>query len=248
MGSTYKFNLVSGVKCEIKELTGKHQEILTRQTRGESHADRLNQVLKSIVVRVGSVSNITEEFIENMLSEDRKHILVTARQFSMDFEDSFVFHYDYEHNGRKKTYEVEIPLEDGKFPIKPLDTLVEDYADITKEVSLELPKSGLKVKFSPLTGVGERMASNAKREDRNASLIYTIRKCMYFRDTEKGGVWMKLNPADLNFKDLKVLRDEIFKYEGKVDTEIIFNHPDTDEKINIDVVNTVDFFFPSGSI
>ena len=51
-GETHTFKLTSGVEAEVRELTGKHQRILTQIKKGQSHSDRLNLMLADVLVPV----------------------------------------------------------------------------------------------------------------------------------------------------------------------------------------------------
>lgn len=250
---TFKFKLVSGVEAEVTELTGKHQRILTQRLKGQTHSDRLNLLLADVLVRVGSFKAIDLDFVENMLSEDRRLALLMARQFTMDFEDKFKFTYEYEGmDGSTQTHDLEIPLkDDGTFPIHPMKIQFDEYADIERERFVTLPKSGIKVKYVLLDGKGERIGIQAKKDERSSHTILEMRRPQYEKEE---GVWLKLPLDDLGLKDIEALREDMKSAEGRVDTEIKFEHPDAENRepsekwVVVDVLGTVNFFFPSGTI
>lgn len=253
---TTKFTLISGVEAEVKALVGKHQKLLTQQTKGTKHSDRLNLMLADILVRVGSVTNITPEFIEGMLSEDRRQALIVCRQFTMDFQKEFVYSYKYKHEGETKTFDVKVDLkEDGTFPITQMPVQYSEYADIPMQVFMVLPKSKVEVRFNLLTGKGERIGANVKKDQRSSHTIMEMRNPVYKLVREgKEDTWMKLPLDKVGVTDLDALRVAMKEAEGKIDTEIQFEHPlwesgEADEQdVVVDVLNTVNFFFPSGII
>lgn len=256
----FKFTLPSGVSCEIKEMVGKHQRLLTQQKSNQTHNDRLNVMLADLIVSVGLNRAIDVEFVENMLTVDRKYALLMARQYAMDFEKVYTYVYTYEHNGQTYQYPVEVDLkEDGTFPFKPVKNQVNDYEMIQKEYEFTLPKSGALVKISPMTGKGEIMASKIKKKEASSHTLLKVRRLRYFApDVGKEGMWLEVPYDKLGLKDLQAIRTKIKDIEGDVDTKLTFEHPLVEQgvyasnspeaKVTVDVLNTVDFFFPSGSL
>ncbi len=268
---THTFTLPSGVECEVKELTGKHQRILTEQ-KSKKLGDNLNEVLVDTVVRVGTYSEITLEFIQGMLAADRKKVLVELRQFSFDYEPKFSFKYDYlgaDSQGReeKKSEDMEVDLsdkvsvdEDGKevrvsvFGVKPYATQYKEYAEVKKDITITLPKSGKKVMYRLLDGFGEQVGMNTKKADRSSHTPILMRHPREFIKTPGGETPIILNLDTLPIKDLEALRVSIKENEGQVDTEFRFEHPDAENKpteekqVVVDILGVLAFFFPSEAI
>lgn len=273
---THVDKLVSGVEFEVKELIGKHQRLLTSQDKGNSsskHAERLNDILASVVVRVGTETNIDKDFIKSLLACDKKKILTVVRQFTMEWEESFGLAYPYtDSEGKKQVYDCDITLEEGgKFPETKIHTAIQDpetlkmsyevlnvseYDKIEKEVTFVLPRSKKKVRFTMLDGKGEEIASTTSKSNRSSHTVIEMRRPVTFfkKDAKATETPMKLTLDSLAYKDIEFLRTVIKNCEGRVDTEIRFEHPDADNKsgddkdVVLDVVGTVAFFFPSGSI
>lgn len=263
---TYKFKLCSGLMCEITEMTGKHFRILTKKTKGETHSTRLNRMLADLIVQVGGVKVSAQnaearlEFVGELLANDRKHILVEARQFSMDFAPNFTFKYTYEFEGKEVEDTMVINLEKspkndlGHFPVTPnpkqFGTM---YTKKDKEIEVELPRSKKRVKYYMLDGNGENIGSRTK--DPTASVIFKMRRTQYFNpNAGKEGVWMSLDPETLGMKDWGFLFNKFKANEGSVDTEMRLIHPKADE-LGLEgenrylIVNLLDlegFFFPEG--
>jgi len=260
---THVFKLPSGVECEVKELMGKHQRMLTEHTN-KNLSENLNDVLVDIIVRVGSKKNIDREFVLSMLSADRKKILVEVRQFTMDFEPTFEFVYEYlDSNGKHQEEELSIDISEG-FPTKPLmvidndgvvEASYEEYDQIKREIELELPRSKDKIKFSLLDGKGERHAMTVAKSKRSSHTSIEMRNPRILKkSTKEGGddIWIQANLDTFSFKDISYLRATIKEVEGAVDTEVMIEHPDAenreDKEVTVDLVSVLAFFFPSEAI
>lgn len=262
--NTHVFKLTSGPECEVKSLIGKHQRLLTEKSKA-TDTDNLNKVLADVIVRIGSKSDINTDFVTSMTSSDRKKALVEVRQFTMDFEELFEFNYDYkDSNGTKQQYPLEVNLSDG-FPMKkltvikdgiPQDADYEEYDQIEKDIKLTLPKSGLNIVFSLLDGIGEQRGSKTSKNNRSSHTAILMRNPRELRVSEKSGeiIPIQLNLDNLPFKDIEYLRATIKEIEGAVDTEFMFEHPESETKplgqkdVVIDLISQMAFFFPSEAI
>lgn len=261
---THVFKLNSGVECEIKFLVGKHQRWLTEQD-GVDFSTKLNKVLADVIIRVGSKKDIDVDFVTNMLSVDRKKALVELRQFSLDFEIEFDFNYEYisEIENEKKVEPLTLDISSG-FNEVPLKVLIDsevveapykEYSDINTKQTITLPKSGKKVTFSLLNGVGEKIAMKTPKKERSSHTAIMMRRPTEEHIGGKGdSVQIQLNLDDLGLKDIEFLRASIKEAEGSIDTEYMFEHPEAELKpqeekeVVIDLINTMAFFFPSQAI
>lgn len=254
--NTHTFKLPSGVEMEVKEMTGKHQRILTEQ-KNKKLGENLEIMLADLVVRVGSKTDITPEFIRKMLSCDRKKALTEVRQFSNDFDPKFEFAYEYEADGRKLKHDLSIDLVEG-FPFKPvlvsneLGELIpahySEYSEIEKYRFITLPKSGKKVRYNLLDGDGETLGMHTNEKDRSS---HTPLKMCYpceMIKTDKDETPVSLDLDRLAIKDIEFLRKAIKTVNGQVDTEIMFYVPEKPNPVTIDVLGVMAFFFPSEAI
>lgn len=264
MSNTHVFRLPTGVECEVKELTGKHQRILTEQ-KNKKMGENLNELLADVIVRVGSKKNIDLNFVKTLLACDRKKILCEVRQFTMDFDPVFKFTYDYVSvaDNAKKQHELEIDLSEN-FPAKPLMVEGEDgklkiadyeeYDEIERKVVFKLPKSGKEITWSLLDGAGEAIGMNTAKADRSSHTAIKMRNPVEMVKTENDTVPVQLNLDNLGLKDIEALRGNIKSIEGNVDTEIFFTHPEAELKpknekdVIVDVLSVLAFFFPSEAI
>lgn len=255
--NTHKFTLPSGVSCEVKELTGKHQRILTEQ-KSKKIGENLNEVLVDVIVSVGTKLDIDLEFVQKMLSADKKKILVEVRQFSNDNDPLFKFNYEYlGTNAKGEEEKMSEPMEvnlEGGFPAKQYHKQWTEYADIERDVTITLPKSGQVVKFRMLDGEGESVGAATKKAERSTHTALEMRFPRFMQKTSADTIPVKLNLDTLAIKDIEYLRAQIKEKEGQVDTEIMIKHPEADNKpmnekeIIIDVVGVLAFFFPSEAI
>lgn len=264
--STHIFKLPSGVECEVTYMVGKHQRLLTENSSSNS-TDNLNKVLADVIIRVGSLKKIDEDFVLGMLAADRKKALVEVRQFTMDFEPTFQFNYDYKDSeGNKLQHELEVDLSEG-FKSKNLMVIndqtgdieeapYKEYSEIKKEINLTLPKSGTNIVFSLLDGKGEQRGANTPKKQRSSHTAIMMRNPRELRKSEKNDnvVPIQLNLDRLPIKDIEFLRATIKEMEGSVDTEFMFEHPESDTKplgekdVVIDLISQMAFFFPSEAI
>ena len=262
MSNTHKFRLPTGIECEVKELTGKHQRILTEQ-KNKKMGENLNELLADVIVRIGTNTKIDLQFVKQLLACDRKKILCEVRQFTMDFDPIFKFTYDYtDANNAKQKHELEIDLTEN-FPARPLmiekgDDLVaaeyNEYDEINRKVTLVLPKSGKTIVWTLLDGNGEGIGMATAKADRSSHTAIKMRNPVEMVKTEKDVVPIQVNLDNLGLKDIEALRKNIKDIEGVVDTEISFVHPEAEMKpqaeknVVIDVLSVLAFFFPSEAI
>lgn len=263
---THVFKLTSGVECEVKEFTGKHQRLLTEKKGKKTFSDKLNEVLADVLVRVGSNRNITVGFVEEMLSSDRRKALVETRQFTMDDEPVFEFNYEYvDSDGNKQSLPQEVDLSEG-FPSTPLQVIdgdtvkdadYKEYDEIVKLIEFVLPRSGKKCRITLLDGKGEKVAEAFKKSQLSSHTPIKMRNAQVFQESKepgKDGVWIQADLDKMGWKDLKYIRSTIKEMEGSVDTEIQFEHPEAEDKedkdkfVIVDLLSEMSFFFPSGAI
>lgn len=256
---THTFKLPSGVECEVKEFTGKHQRIMTEQTK-DTYQDKLSKLLASVLVRVGSNTNVTEDFVKTtMLTCDRNAALVNARQFSLDFEEEFVFMHTYKDAGKKIEVEISEKIPKGNFPQHPVKKLDEEnklvpanykeYSEVVKDIFIVLPRSNKKVRFTMLDGSGEKIGMSVAKNKRSSHTHLKMRNPVYFTEgKDNKEIPVSLDLDSLSIKDIEFLRSKIKEFEGRVDTEILFEDPNTGQDKILDVVSSMAFFFPSEAI
>ena len=266
MANTHTFKLTSGIECEVRELTGKHQRILTEQ-KNKKMGENLNEVIVDILVRVGTKqgSSINIPFVKSLLAADRKTILTQCRQFTMDFDPVFKFNYAYTTLAQAKgNHELEIDLSDN-FPCKPLmkldketgemsEAAYTEVEEIERHVFTVLPRSQKKIRWTLLDGVGEERGLATDKASRSSHTALQMRNPVELVAGEHDDIPVQLDLDKTSIKDIEFLRSQIKAVEGSVDTEISFAHPEADTKpknekeVIIDVLSVLAFFFPSEAI
>lgn len=262
--STHTFQLPSGPECEVKPLLAKHQRIITEQSK-EGVTSNLDKVLVDTIVRIGSETNITEDFIQSLLAVDRKMILIELRQFSLGFPKMFEFNFEYkDQDGAKIVHPFDVDISEG-FNVQPLripdgqggvlERPYKEYSELVKTVDLILPDSKKKVQFTMLDGKGEQIGANTKRKDRSSHTPIQMRRPKYEGETKSGNpIMINLDLDNLTLNDIEYLRKSIKEVEGTVDTEFMFEHPEAEYKgpnekdVVVDLITQVAFFFPSQAI
>lgn len=250
--NTKEFTLPSGVKATIKELTGKHQRMLTEQ-KHKNFGENLNDVLADILVKVGDITIFDIEFVKAMLSEDRRWCLVQARLLSID-EPEFVFNWEYlDGQSEKQVKEVDVELTEESFNMKPYAVQAPTYSEIVKDVTITLPSSGKKCVFKMLDGFGEEKGQITKKAERSSHTPLIMRNIRIeeIRDG-KAPLLIQANLDNMSLRDIEYLRKQIKATEGKVDTEIMFEHPEAETQsqktVVVDLLSVKAFFFPSEAI
>lgn len=267
--ATLKFKLISGISCEAKELTGKEQRLLTEQKERKDNTDNILEMLESVIIRVGSNTQINKDFVKNMLSGDRKKVLTAVRKFSMretEQEEKFVFNYKYTDKDKNKaTHELEVDLTND-FPEKEYKLVGEDgkageimsfeeYDQVPKEYSTVLPRTKKLVRLKYLTGHGESVGASIKKNDRSSHTSIIMRSPKEVTTAQNGeDLLLVLNLDTLPMVDVEHLRKLIKDVEGDIDTVVEFEHPEAESKlpnekmVRVNLLEQTAFFFPSEAI
>ncbi len=252
---THKFKLLSGVDCEISKFVGKHQRLFT-QKEFEKDSKGANMALADIIVKLGTKTNITEEDVSRMLSQDRKQILIQGRIFSLKRNKTFKFDYKYENEaGKMVTESMEMDVDAEDFETKPYSKQFESYEDIWKLLktgkwsSITLEDCGKEVFFIPTDGLAENRLNTIPKKKRSSHSLINAHKPLYWESTDgKEGTLINLDLDKLSLDDIEDLRVAIKKEEGKQETRAIFESPETNQDEEVDVLTIPAFFFPSNAM
>lgn len=246
---THKFTLPSGVECEVREMMVKHQSILSKglgSQGGKSYARRMSEILADVLVKVGDVENVTEDFAHKMLKADRDYAIIQARQFSLDFPEEFTFTYKFNSkDGSEAEEEFTLDLTEG-FPVQPYGFgTVKSYDEIEehREVHIALDDNQYKdVTFELADGrYGER-EEKVKRSNYDVNTPLRLRNPKVHESEDKT---FKLLVDKLTMRQGAKLRDKVLESEGRVDTEMQLTNPLTGENVIINVLVQSAFFYPS---
>ncbi len=263
MARELSFVLPSGVEMVVRSLRGSEQETIT--TQGVDMNDAFNQMLADCTIRLGDNNNVNRNDIERMLVNDRVYSLVKLRQFSLNFQDTFEFSYEWpvREDGVKETTEHEIAFNQESFPVIPYlwmkDNVVNgEFVKMYESYSEMIEANGTHsfedcdgnvVTFSLLTGATEKQFSNVAKKLQNANLPLRMRSPKYIMVGKDGNkVPFTWDPSKADILDTEKFRKKIKEIEGSVDTMLTIEHPTRKEQVRVNLIATVDFFFPSQAI
>lgn len=127
----------SGVEFSVRNLKGKDQRILTKQ-KEDSESSRFNKMLAGCLLTLGdkSGSQITEELVKSMLSNDRKFVLITLRQHSLDYQKEFKFNFEWPLQKGAKDKDLQsyvVNFDSKNFPVVPYKWMREELAQRKKD-------------------------------------------------------------------------------------------------------------------
>ena len=243
----------SGVEVEYGPILGKHERLLTTNNGKEPFSTRLNKMLSHTIVRVGSNRNIDADFVANMFSTDRNFCLVSIRQFTMGDEDTFTYPFEYENaEGKEVSEDIEIPLVDGMFPVTAMKLQFAEYPEKAVFYYVQLPHAKIEVQLQLKTGKDEARAAAMDRKKVSTLTAIELSRPQY--KNPKSDTYLRLPLDQLSMRDLNELRKAIMEQEGKVDTTIKFEHPlysqglSDQQYVQVNVINSANFFFPQGSL
>lgn len=253
---THIFPLNSGPECEITELTGNEQKLLTEQ-KSKKIGDALDEVLLAIVKRIGTRTSFDMPFFQKMISPDKKVILENLRGFSTDWDPKFVFKFEYEGSDGKPA-EIEMDLDVSErfaqlppkvynpdknngtddngndLPLGGFDAIcVQEYSemDAYREYEIVLNRTNKRVRLTLLDGNGERIGAMTKRDNRSTHTPIIMRNPREITKTASGNeLPLVLNLDKLPFLDIEQIRVAIKAREGQVDSEFKFLHPNEESR------------------
>lgn len=190
----------------------------------------------------------------------------------------FTFDYEKEVNGKKTKVSEEMVMELGEgFPVKPvkkfdrskveaIKTLTDcrnmlktefeplecsEYSEVVENSIMEFtqPKSGYKTRMSMRNVKSTAIVASIKRKDMDANISILCANPQI--QLEDGGHWIQFDMRkiqDAHALDLEVMRFILRAFEGSVDTELEFEHPETGKPQVTDLISQLPFFFPSGGL
>lgn len=222
----YPLTLPSGLPCEVREMTGIEEEILTNPRLMRS-GDGLNQVLRNCLVRLGEQEEVTLQDVLDLLAGDRLYLLVKLRQVSLG--DEVTLALTCPNPSCRATSRATVNLEDLPVTAYPSE----------RAFSCTLPGSGQTVSFVHLDG---------HKEQRLAALPdATITQAMLIRLTAiDGQAPTKKTLTEMSLKDRQALRQAMLAKDGGIDTTVdtICEHCGTPMRARIE--GAPDFLFRGG--
>lgn len=128
----------SGVSFKVRALKGKDQETLTTVDQDNSSTSSIDKVLANCLISIGNKGDaeITPKVVGGLLSNDRKFILVTLRQHTLNYKELFEFKYEWPIDSGKKDKDVQefsVNFTSDNFPIKPYWWIKEKIEETLKD-------------------------------------------------------------------------------------------------------------------
>lgn len=271
MPREHTFTLPSGVTCTVRNFIGSDYDILTHPGY-QKKGTQFMHLAKACTLQVGNTKNPTEEFITNMLSNDRKMLLLEARQHTMHHQKTFKFNYEWPmENNRKDLQQYEVEFTPQSFPFTPyqwvretmedngehgekLDPLsyafpvmYEDYGGMLDEQEERFTMiEDEKVYWKILNGRSEKVNMDKARKNPSPNLMITMRDPHYKRQLENNPVNVPFDINNCDVFSLERLRGDIIDAEGEINTYLVIRNNDNDSRqVRVDLLTTDSFFFPS---
>lgn len=194
------FELPSGTKVELREMTGAEEELLTNQ-RLIRTGEAVNQVLKNCIVRLGDNEAPAIGDILDLLSGDRLFILVKLRQISLGDEVELELSCTSPACGA--TNPVAIAIDD-------LETT--PYGK-DREFTFVLPGSERTVRFGYLDGHKEKRLAALKEPSISAGMLIRL------IDIDGAAPSRKLM-NEMTLGDRSALRQEMVRVDAGIDTTV----------------------------
>ena len=217
----YPYTLPSGRQCELREMTGVDEDLLTN-TRLIKSGDVLNQVMRNCLVSLDGKSEVALTDVLDLLAGDRHFIVVKLRQISLG-DDLTV---SLPCAKCKWTSQVLVNLED--LPVTPYPP--------EREFTTVLPGSGQTVRFVPLDGHMEKRL--AVMPDANITTVMLIR----IREID-GAPPTKKQLAEMSRKDRTALRAAMAAVDGDIDTVITTTCEQCGEPVQARLEGEKDFLY-----
>jgi hypothetical protein len=238
----YNFTLPNGIeiegklfnKVQLDELTGKQQNYLIN-TKYKTPLDHLEPLLSDLILKIQTEDGqeLTApklHIIKDLLSlDDLTFILVKLREIT--FGEQFFFNKaECPHCKSKQAKDVVVFLD----KLEIIESKKKPQED------LKLPKSGLQIKYKPLTlGV---LKSYAGDQDRLLNSAFTATMSMILAQLGDKTTVTEKDVEPLKAKDISFIEDNAPTY-NKLDTEIVHECTECGKDFNLDMgVLSSDFF------
>jgi hypothetical protein len=218
----YPYTLPSGLACELREMTGAEEELLTNARLIKS-GDAYNQVMRNCLVSLGGKTEVTLTDVLDLLAGDRNVILVRLRQISLGDELTVSLTCPK----CKWTSQVLVNLED--LPVTPYPP--------EREFTTILPGSGQTVRFVPMDGHMQKRLMVMQETNTTFALLIRIRDIDGAPPTKKLLVEMSMH-------DRNALRAAIAATDGDIDTVISTTCEACGTTLQTPLTGEKDFFYP----
>lgn len=266
--------LPSGVGFTARAFIGADMELLSTSV-ADKGALAFNKLIEDCVISIGTDRDITSSKIDNLLSNDRKYLLLFLRQFSLNFKEKFEFTHEWPvtEDGQQKDVtphsviiksfytkpyiwvqkEIEELKEKGEefeYEFPEMYQSYKEVLDLNLEQKIILEATGAEFFWEILTGNQENLFANVGKKQRHINLPIQMRKPRVLLKGKKGNKdqLTMYNTSKGDWMDLEQIRKEIRDKEGIIDTSLSIKHPTLEKVAQIDLIGTLAFFVPSQAI
>jgi len=194
----YLFTLPSGLDCELREMTGVEEELLTNERLLKS-GDAVNMVLRNCLLRLGEQTSLTMEHILGLLSGDRLFLLVKLRQVSLG--DEVTVALTCPNRVCRNSEQLVVNLEE--LPVIPYPA--------EREFLFPLPATGQVVKFGFLDGRKEKRLNAIRDVDLSHAMLIRILTIDEQPPSKK-------TLAEMSISDRQALREAMVAVDCGIDT------------------------------
>jgi hypothetical protein len=221
----YPFVLPSGVACELREMTGAEEDILTN-ARLMRQGDGINQILRNCLVLLGETTEVTMTDVLDMLAGDRLFLLIKLRQVSLGDEVRVTMPC----TNPSCLYENQacINLEDLEVTPYPSE----------RECTTTLHGSHTVVVFGPLTGHHEKRLAAIQDPNLTQAMLMRI-------ITVNGQPPTKHTLTAMSLGDRQALRQAMAAADGGIESVIELECSGCGTVLKARVHETPGFFFPN---
>lgn len=222
----YPFTLPSGIPCDLRELTGAEEELLTNPKLLKS-GDAINQVLRNCLLSLGDTTEVSMTHVLDLLAGDRLFLLVKLRQISLG--DEMTVTLICPNPPCQATNQVAINLDD--LPVTP-------YTE-QREFTSTLPGSGQTVRFIHLDGHMEKRLAALPEATLSQAMLIRLREIDGTPPTKK-------TLTDMGLKDRQALRQAMLEADAGIDTVIAMTCEGCGTPVRTRIEGTPNFLFPHG--
>lgn len=251
-GKTMKTMLPSGRVFTIREQNGNDDDVLSNPMT-KSDLTNIDNFLNGICI-TETVDNVevavTLKTITELPNNDRYHLLIQSRVFSLG--NIMTFTFDWGEEGGNITYEEDLKQylhdyskvypnkgDEGYFEYKIPPYPANANIDSRYEFTIT---GGKKFRFGLMTRQGEKLAINLPHEQLTKNLELKLRNLEYY-DESQGFVKVE-NFSQFTSRDMQQIKKCVLEIDPTYLFVTTLKNPKTNETIKYPLMNSTDFFFP----
>lgn len=232
---TLKITLPSGRPCEIREMTGRDEKILTNRA-DIMNGSSLNKMLASVVVSLDGEpmpkdAAKREELMLDMLSGDRGYLILQVRMLS--YGDEMIFNWKCPKCGATAGYKLNFRemLNDGTLKIHPY----------REDMPLVVETRAGTAELNYMTGRSEAWLIQQHQKGKEFD---TLTLAMAAVSSLNGKKPTRADMEELPVRDITAIRKAASELHGGLDGDVELDCPKCGESSTVDISRIPDFFIP----